>query len=127
MPFECRLPPIRQCLADRRARSQVRILSFTRDRARVLIRISPRIRTLAAELAGSAQGPWATVQRFWDFILDQLISGIMHYDQLDVPYPADQVLDAGWFDCQLGSALLAALCRARRIPARLVAAICFIR
>ena len=53
------------------------------------------------------------MQRFWDFILDRLISGIMHYDELDVPYPADQVLDSGWFDCQLGSALLAALCRAR--------------
>ena len=92
---------------------------YTRPREG-LIRISPRIRTLAAELAGSAQGSWATVQRFWDFILDRLISGIMHYDELDVPYPADQVLDAGWFDCQLGSALLAALCRARRIPARLV-------
>jgi hypothetical protein len=92
---------------------------YTRPREG-LIGISPRIQTLAAKLADSAQGSWATVQRFWDFIHERLIWGIMHYDELDVHYPADQVLDAGWFDCQLGSALLAALCRARRIPARLV-------
>ncbi len=30
------------------------------------------------------------------------------------------MLESGWFDCQLGSALLVALCRASGIPARVV-------
>ena len=92
---------------------------YTRPREG-LIGVSPRIQTLAGALADSAQDSWATVRRFWDFIHERFIWGIMHYDELDILYPADRVLDAGWFDCQLGSALLAALCRARRIPARLV-------
>jgi hypothetical protein len=37
-----------------------------------------------------------------------------------VDAPCDWVLDSGWYDCQLGAALLAALCRARGIPARIV-------
>jgi len=44
----------------------------------------------------------------------------IHYDQLDPVCPADWALKQGWYDCQLGSALLVALCRARQIPARMV-------
>jgi transglutaminase superfamily protein len=45
---------------------------------------------------------------------------VIHYDEVDRNYPGDWVVENGWYDCQLGSSLLAALCRARRIAARLV-------
>jgi transglutaminase-like putative cysteine protease len=85
-----------------------------------LIKVSPRIRTLAAELAGAERDPWNVVQRFWNFMLEELTIGVLHYDELDPSNPTDWVIETGWFDCQLGSALLVALCRARNIPARLV-------
>jgi hypothetical protein len=53
-------------------------------------------------------------------MLDRLTCGVVHYDQLDVMPATDWVLETGWFDCQLGSALLVALCRAKGIPARIV-------
>ena len=85
-----------------------------------LIRISPHIRGLAAQLAGPSCEPWQAIQRFWDFLLDRAASGIIHYDLLDPDRPTDWVLDNGWFDCHLGSAFLVALARAQNIPARLV-------
>ena len=85
-----------------------------------LIKVSPRVRALAAELAGTEREPWKVVRRFWSFMLDELTCGVLHYDQLDASRPTDWVLETGWFDCQLGSALLIALCRARGIPARLI-------
>ena len=84
-----------------------------------LIKVSPRIRALAAELAGAERDPWKVVRRFWNFMLDELTIGVLHYDELDPSNPSDRVLETGWFDCQLGSALLIALCRARDIPARM--------
>ena len=85
-----------------------------------VVQVSPRVRALAAELAGTAREPWAAVQCCWNFILDRLTCGVVHYDQLDGVPPTDWVLETGWFDCQLGSALLVALCRAKAIPARIV-------
>jgi hypothetical protein len=85
-----------------------------------LIRVSPHIRALAAELAGGESDPLMVVHRNWTYILDHLTCGVVHYDQLDPSHPTDWPLETGWFDCQLGSALLIALCRAQGIPARLV-------
>jgi hypothetical protein len=85
-----------------------------------LIGVSPRIRALAAELAGSESDTLKVVHCYWTHILDQLTCGVVHYDELDPSHPTDWPLQTGWFDCQLGSALLIALCRARGIPARLV-------
>jgi hypothetical protein len=85
-----------------------------------LIRVSARVEALAAELAGAEEDRWAVVRRFWAFMMEQLACGSIHHDQLDPAAPADWVLERGWYDCQVGSALFAALCRARRIPARLV-------
>jgi hypothetical protein len=85
-----------------------------------LIKVSARVRDLAAEIAGAERDPLAILHRFWDYILDTLAGGAIHHDALDPARPLDWVLDHGWYDCQAGSALLAALCRARRIPARLV-------
>ncbi|MBS0410294.1 MAG: transglutaminase domain-containing protein [Proteobacteria bacterium] len=85
-----------------------------------LIKLSPRIRDLADGLAGPRATPKAAIARFWAFMLDELTAGAIHYDRLAPAAPLDTLLDGGWYDCQAGSALMAALCRARGIPARLV-------
>ncbi len=85
-----------------------------------LIRVSNRIRTLASALTRGQGSTWMMLRQFWNFMLDELSCGAVHYDQLAPEQPLDWVLDHGWYDCQLGSALLCALCRARGIPARLV-------
>lgn len=92
---------------------------YTRPREPALV-TSPRIRALASELAAGTRDPEVMVRRFWDFMLDRLVVGVIHYDELSAEAPTDWVLETGWCDCQMGSALFAALCRACRIPARLV-------
>jgi hypothetical protein len=82
--------------------------------------VSDRVRRLAAELAGGETDSWTVVRRFWDYAMDALNCGCVHYDELDAARPLDWILENGWFDCQLGSALIVALCRARSIPARMV-------
>ena len=84
-----------------------------------LINVSPRVQALAAQLAGNLAESRAAVMRFWSFMLDELAIGVLHYDELDPAHPIDWVLESGWYDCQMGSALLIALCRARGIPARM--------
>ncbi len=84
------------------------------------VRVSPRVRALADELAGTVTDPLAALRAFWHHMMRTLCCGVVHYDQVDAAAACDWVLDSGWFDCQLGSALLVALCRARGIPARLV-------
>ena len=85
-----------------------------------LIKVSERVAALAAQLAGAEPDHLSVVRRFWNFMLDALAHGSIHYDALDPARPLDWVLDHSWYDCKIGSALMAALCRARRIPARLV-------
>ncbi|MFI4976868.1 MAG: transglutaminase family protein [Caulobacterales bacterium] len=85
-----------------------------------LIRITDRVRALAAELAGNAPDARTKVHRFWDYMMDELSCGMVHYDAFPPGRPLDGVLESGWFDCQVGSALFVALCRARQIPARIV-------
>jgi hypothetical protein len=85
-----------------------------------LIVVSERVRTLAHSLVPRNQEALKTVRVFWNYIMDELICGAVHYDQVSVDAPCDWVLEAGWFDCQLGAALFSALCRASGIPARLV-------
>ncbi len=85
-----------------------------------LVRISPQVAALAARLAGSEKDPWTVSVRFWNYVLDELTCGVVDYQRLDEARPLDHVLDNGWFDCQLSSALLTALCRSRDIPARVV-------
>ena len=89
---------------------------YTRP-AEGLVRVSPRVHALAEHLAGAARGPWQVVRSFWDFVGDALTWGVVDYTRLDAAQPLDHVLECGWFDCQLGSALLVALCRSRGIPA----------
>jgi hypothetical protein len=91
---------------------------YTRLREGLIV-VSPRIRQLAAALSEGTRDPRTIVGRIWDFIHDRLKCGVVHYDELSPVYPLDWVLEAGWFDCQLGSALFVALCRVCGIPARL--------
>jgi hypothetical protein len=83
------------------------------------IQVTERVRGLARDLAGGLPPP-AALDAFRNFALDELRCGYIHYDSIgEIPAP-DWVLDKGWFDCRLGAALIASLCRARDIPARLV-------
>jgi hypothetical protein len=85
-----------------------------------LINVSPRIVALAADLAGSETDPHRLMQRFWDFVLDHLNVGVIHYDEGEAADMIETALRLGWSDCQAGTALLISLCRARGMPARLV-------
>jgi hypothetical protein len=85
-----------------------------------LIVVSERVEALAQSLAGAGASSLEAVRAFWDYLNRELICGALHYDQIDATSPCDWILDSGWFDCQTGSSLLAALCRARGIPARVV-------
>ena len=86
-----------------------------------MIKVDEAVQRLAADLAGAERDPWSQVERFWDFGFERLRYGVVHYDEIDLARPAPWALENIWCDCQLGSGLLAALCRARGIPARLVA------
>jgi hypothetical protein len=85
-----------------------------------LIKVSEGIGRLAADLAGGERDPWTQVERFWDFLFERLMHGIVNYDEVDPARPNEWTLENGWCDCQLEVALLAALCRAQGIPARMI-------
>jgi Transglutaminase-like superfamily len=86
-----------------------------------LIQVTDRVRALAASLTRPSDSQRKKVDAFWNYFLDHLCLGAVHYDQFGATSPAtDQVLETGWFDCQVGSALLVSLCRACGIPARLM-------
>jgi hypothetical protein len=84
-----------------------------------LVKLTPRVRALAASLGGADQS-WDTILRCWNFVIDELCCGMVRYDQVDSEAPGDWVLENGWYDCQLGSSLFVAMCRSRGIPARLM-------
>lgn len=92
---------------------------FTRP-SEGLIKVDDAVARLAAELAGDERDPWAQVRRFWDFGFERLRHGVVNYDEIDLARPVGWTVENVWCDCQLGSGLLAALCRARGIPARVV-------
>jgi len=86
-----------------------------------MIKVDQAVQGLATDLAGAELDPWGQIRRFWDFGFERLRYGVVHYDEIDLVRPVGWALENGWCDCQLGSGLLASLCRARGIPARLVA------
>ncbi len=86
-----------------------------------LIVVTRRITDLASSLTAKGQmSGLESVRAFWDFIFDRFICGVVHYDQVDLQAPGDWVLSTGLYDCQLGSALLIALCRSIGLPARMI-------
>lgn len=84
------------------------------------IRVTPAVAALADQLAGARRDPFDAVMAFRDHLLDAMACGRVYADALEGEAATDWVLAHRWYDCRLGSALLAALCRARGIPARLV-------
>ena len=84
------------------------------------IQVTPRIATLARALAGQGGNSLDIAHSFWNYMMDSMIGGAIHYHQIDRSRPMDWLLDIGWYDCELGSALLASLCRAMNIPARII-------
>lgn len=85
-----------------------------------LVRVTPRVQALAGRLAGAARNEVSAVRNFWNFVVEDLACGMIAYEHVDTAQPLEHVLDTGWFDCQMGTALLVALCRSRSIPARVV-------
>ncbi len=85
-----------------------------------LIQVTPRIEATATALDQDCTSARQSVDTFWSFLMETLYSGMIHYSDIPADSPGDWVLDNGWYDCQLGAALLVSLCRARGIPARIV-------
>jgi Transglutaminase-like superfamily len=85
-----------------------------------LIQVTPRIESMATALANDCSSVQQSVEAFWSYMISKLFSGMVHYSDVPPSTPGDWVLDEGWYDCQLGAALLASLCRSRGIPARIV-------
>src|SRR5690606_12723340 len=89
-------------------------------RGEELVQVTPAIATLAADLCRGVASPRERARRFLDFLMDGLASGPFPYEWLDARAPLDLPREGGWFDCRLGAAMIAALCRASGIPARRV-------
>jgi hypothetical protein len=85
-----------------------------------LIVVSDRISQLAHSLAKPGSTVRQAVTGFWTFLIENFVCAPIHYDQIDSASPCDWVLDTGLYDCQLGAAILVAMCRARNIPARII-------
>jgi transglutaminase-like putative cysteine protease len=85
-----------------------------------LIQVDGRAMSLAERLTGDACQPLDVIRRLWGFMMDELAFGVLHHDRINPADPYALALSEGWYDCRLGSAMLAAMCRARGIPARVV-------
>ncbi|HEY3798156.1 MAG TPA: transglutaminase-like domain-containing protein [Caulobacteraceae bacterium] len=84
-----------------------------------LIKVSPRVAAFASD-GPAGETARDLVRRVWDVLMSRMACGQVRYEDLHPRAPLDWVLEHGWFDCQLGAALIAAVCRARGVPARLV-------
>lgn len=82
------------------------------------VRVTPAVAALAASVGGGRPGEVA--HSLWRILLDRVQIEPIHYAEIDTAAPGDWVLARGAADCQLVSALLVAMFRARGIPARLV-------
>jgi len=85
-----------------------------------LIRVTSRIRELSRAIVGNNDAPMSKATKLFHHVIDELMCGLLHYDQVNSEAAGDWVLDNGWYDCQLGAALFASLCRASDIPARIL-------
>jgi hypothetical protein len=85
-----------------------------------LVVVSPAVEDLAEQLAAGERDHAVLAHRFYRHLIDHYVHGRVAYRAIDSRHPTDWPLKEGFFDCQLGAALLIGLCRARDIPARLV-------
>jgi hypothetical protein len=84
------------------------------------IRVTPKITSIAQDLSKGSQNTLDIVYAFWAYLIDHMMCGAIHYHEIDMTRPMDWLIDIGWYDCHLGSALLVSLCRAVQIPARII-------
>ncbi len=92
---------------------------YTRPREGMIL-VDDAARALADELAGDVTEPERMLERFWRGVMQRLRFGVVNYEDINKERPWSWLLDNGWSDCQLGAALIASLCRAKNIPARLL-------
>lgn len=109
----------RPVLPDEAELSDADRLLFTKEREGLIV-ISPLITELSNALSIKKIDHAAITRLFFEYICDHCMQGQVPYHALDPHFPTDWPLTRGVFDCQIGSALLIALCRSRGIPARLV-------
>ncbi len=87
--------------------------------AEELIRVTPRVQLLAAQLA-SNKSSLEAVRAFWDFMLAKMELGAIRYDELNPGTAVEELLEGGWCDCQLAAAVFISLCRAHGLPSRML-------
>jgi hypothetical protein len=92
---------------------------WLRDREGLIV-MSPAVRALADTLAQGCADAREFTSAAWHWLMSQLRFGDVHRSDLDANDPLGGLLASRRADCMLGSSLLAAVCRARGIPARLL-------
>ncbi len=93
--------------------------AYLREREGLVV-VSARIADRAASVTARCTSAREATRSIWRHICREFNIGSVHYDQVDAERPCDWALDSGWLDCRLAASLFVALCRARRIPARVV-------
>jgi hypothetical protein len=93
---------------------------WLRDREGLIV-TSTAVAELSAALASGSSNAREYVHSVWRWLMSELTFGDWHRGDLDASDPLGWLLGTRRADCYLGSSLLIALCRARGIPARLVA------
>jgi transglutaminase-like putative cysteine protease len=88
--------------------------------AESLIRLTPALRDLAQKIVGSQTDALGIVRVAWEYLHSTLNIGSLRHSEIDSADPLTSVLNLGWADCQLASAVLVGLCRSRGLPARIV-------
>lgn len=85
-----------------------------------LIRATAKVRSLAAQLRQPGAPAFEQVMVFREYLIDTMACGMVPPECYRDRHAVDWAIESGWFDCRIGAALLASLCRATGIPARLV-------
>jgi len=85
-----------------------------------LIAPSAAVAALAADLANGSATARDFVHAAWDWLMTNMQFGDVHREDLDPDDALGGLLRTRVADCVLGSSLLAGICRARGIPARVV-------
>jgi hypothetical protein len=81
-----------------------------------LIRLTAAVRELGEKLVGGATDTMTIVRLFCDYLHAAPNIEALRYSQLSPADPLISILNIGWADSQLASALLVALCRSRGSP-----------
>jgi transglutaminase-like putative cysteine protease len=95
------------------------LADYLREREGLVV-VTARIAGLAASVTARSASACEAIRSLWLHICREIMLGSLHYDQIDVERPCDWALDSGWVDCRLAASLFVAMCRARRIPARVL-------